>query len=375
MLGWLTVGWLMAFGLGAAGSDFSVELLQTPLYTNSSNSYNVFFLAKMAIGTPQQHFSLLVDTGSSMLWVYSSNCQSPQVCDLPPSARYDASLSSTSTPQPGIFTNSYGGGAVKGNVVGDIWNVTTAPSFQQQPQPWEALKNLNFGVVTAAFWSSTALASPQVDGFLGLTIPSNQTSSGGDRQVIPLLQLLAIRGLLSSNLFGFGPSLLSLGGYPSSYQHSLNWVSVQQSASSRLPPYYWWIVPLQSLLVDGQPYGPCGQSDTCQIMLDTGAGPLFMGPSLPGLSIPNSYPCSQASLLPTITFVIAGQQYTFSGSDYSLDADGTCWSQINQDPPSALPSDSATIMLQFGAPWFQKYYTVHDADNLRVGISPVINSA
>lgn len=54
------------------------------------------------------------DTGSSDLWIPSTECQTP-VCKL--KHRYDPSKSSTSRPQPGGFTIQYGdGSSVNGTV-------------------------------------------------------------------------------------------------------------------------------------------------------------------------------------------------------------------------------------------------------------------
>ena len=306
-----------------------------------------------------------------MPWVYSADCQSPQVCAQP--SRYNSHDSSTSRSQPGLFSNSYGGGVVKGTIFSDTWSFSALPDASPSP----SLQNVNFGAVSTAFWSSSALASSAINGFIGLTVPSNQ-SSPLNRPVLPLLQLLAQRHLLQRNVFGFGPSSLTIGGYSPRYNaSSLQWVPVLKSDSVRVPPYYWWIVALDSVWVDGAPYGPCRQSGQCQIMLDTGAGPMFVQTALQGVELPNSYPCGAASSLPTITFVIGGVAYPFSGVDYSLDVEGTCWNQISQanqtDSSSGASIDgSEMIMLQFGAPWFQKYYTVHDADQLQVGFTLLI---
>lgn len=365
---WLAIFLLMAahsIHASTSGESFTIKLNTLSLYTISSNMFNTFFTTSVSIGTPAQRFSLLVDTGSSQPWVYSADCGSAEVCDRPSKDRFNSSLSSTYSVGSSLFTNSYGAGLVEGGVGTDVWNVSVIDSAIS----WRALSRFTFGEVSKAYWKSSALASPSIAGFVGLTIPG--TSNG--TAVVPLFQYLTTNGLLLNNLFAFAPSAVTFGAYDASY--SLNWVSVSPVASRRVPDYYWWVLPLQAILVDGQPVGPCSGNQSCVIMLDSGAGPFFLGSALGNVTIPTTYPCSQASQLPEITFVIDGEAYSFTGPDYSLDAQDTCWSQIVQDPPASSqlqsnkPDPNASLMLQLGAPWFQKFYTVHDAANLRVGIA------
>ena len=70
-----------------------------------------------SVGTPHQSFVMDFDTGSSDLWIPSTECQTP-VCEL--KRRYDPSKSSTSSPKPGRFTIEYGDGSgVDGSIFTD----------------------------------------------------------------------------------------------------------------------------------------------------------------------------------------------------------------------------------------------------------------
>ena len=347
-----------------AGTYFSVPFHVLTAYSPASPpSYNLFYLAKVAVGLPQQVFELLLDTGSNVPWIYSSNCLTAQVCSVPD--RYNHALSSTYVPVGNSFSASYYAGSISGVTSGDLWNLTVVNS----PYSWVYFDKYAFGEITRSNWYPTSIANANIDGFVGLTIPASSSSGA----VVPFFQMLVQRGYLASNLFAIDAAnaRISFGNFnPSS---SITWLPVLPYGA---PGYYWWLVQLQDLLVNGVSTGACNQGQ-CLLMLDSGAGPLSLSNTLGNVAIPNSYPCSQAASLPQISFVVAGGRiFSFAGSDYSISAGGTCWSQVNQDPISNVVrtqrlgnATQAQTLLHLGAPWFQKVYTIHDAQNLRVGLN------
>jgi cathepsin D len=74
---------------------------------------NTQYFVDVKIGTPAQTFTVVPDTGSSNLWVYSSKCYN-LVCLY--HSKYDASKSSTYKANGEKFGITYGSGSISGTV-------------------------------------------------------------------------------------------------------------------------------------------------------------------------------------------------------------------------------------------------------------------
>ena len=78
---------------------------------------NTQYFVDVKIGTPGQVFTMVPDTGSSNLWVYSQKCWAIPCFTH---AKYDSSKSSTYVKNGEKFDITYGSGSISGTVSEDV---------------------------------------------------------------------------------------------------------------------------------------------------------------------------------------------------------------------------------------------------------------
>jgi hypothetical protein len=113
---------------------------------------NTQYFVEVAVGTPAQTFTVVPDTGSSNLWMYSSNCWAVP-CFY--HDKYDSKKSSSYKADGRAFKITYGSGSIDGFVSQDkaVLGGATANNF-------------GFGEVNSV--SGVAFLASQMSGILGL---------------------------------------------------------------------------------------------------------------------------------------------------------------------------------------------------------------
>lgn len=138
--------------------------------------------SEIAIGTPPQTFKVILDTGSSNLWIPGSSCTSI-ACFL--HTKYDSSASSTYKQNGSEFEIRYGSGSLSGFVSQDVVHIGDM-----------SIEHQDFAEATSE--PGLAFAFGRFDGILGLgydTISVNR--------IVPPFYSMVNLGLLDDPVFSF----------------------------------------------------------------------------------------------------------------------------------------------------------------------------
>lgn len=300
---------------------------------------NTQYFVDVQLGTPAQTFTVVPDTGSSNLWVYSSKCTAV-VCWY--HSTYDAKKSSTYKANGEKFDISYGSGSISGFVSEDAAVLGDAKS------------SMKFGEIESV--SGVAFYASQMSGILGLAYGTISVDK---------LPTFIDSSDLTDKSFAFylhenpEASYLTLPGYD---QAAVNGQEFQfhNVVEQR---YY-------SLNLTGIKKGDAKiPSDGYKAVIDSGTSVLvgpntLVKPLIEGITVNDD--CSGIDALPTITFQIDGIDYPLTPNDYVLKvtqgSDTECvLAVMGQDFPSGFD------YFILGDTFMRKYYSYFDKKNNRVG--------
>merc|ERR1719362_2598467 len=311
------------------------------------------YYGEVTVGTPPQRFMVVYDTGSGNLIVPSSDCQSV-ACSLHARFREDESRKLRSAVcasydgQPSTSIKiTFGTGHVLGKCVEDdvcIGGLCTSAGF-----------------IAATDESRMPFSSFRFDGVMGLALST--LSRNNDFSII---RQLASRHLLKQPVFSVflseqedESSEVTFGDIVKEHMASeLFWVPLTGVSG-------YWEVKMEDVTVNERRQGVC---QDCRVAVDTGtsmlAGPSFITSQLRSL-VNVREDCSNYGDLPKLGFVIGGRILSLYPSDYvSRTFSGCSVTLMDLDVP---PPTGPIFIL--GVPFLQRYYTVYDEPNKRVGFA------
>ena len=302
------------------------------------------YLVDITLGTPAQTFTVVPDTGSSNVWVYSGKCYFSVACYL--HNTYKSGQSSTYEKDGKKFKLEYGSGGISG-----FWSKDTVDFGDLEATTF------TLGEVTSA--SGLAFIVGHLDGILGLAYQSISVDN---------LPVFIDSSDTTDHSFSFfmshvdEDSYMVLPGTDSSlYTGSLKYHSVIEQK--------YWSLSLTDLKVGSQSIE--GASDYKGV-IDSGTS-LIVGSTdivQPMIDMIGKVDetCADNSGLPKVTFKFDNTEYELGPEDYVVEVDSflgkACLLGIQ-----AAEFPSGFNYLIVGDVFMRKFYTHFDKEKNRVGFA------
>jgi len=304
------------------------------------------------LGTPPQSFKVVLDTGSSNLWIPSTKCTSI-ACFL--HSKYDSQSSETYKSNGTGIEIHYGSGSMEGFVSNDVFSMGDL-----------TVRRMDFAEATKE--PGLAFAFGKFDGILGLAYDTIAVS-----HVVPPFYYLLNEGVLDEPVFAFrmGRSEedggeATFGGIDhSAYKGKLVYAPVRRKA--------YWEVELNKIGfgdddLELENTGAAIDTGTSLIALPTDIAEMLNTQIGAKKSWNGQYTvdCSKVPDLPDLTFYFGGKPYPLKGTDYVLNMQGTCVSAFTGMDINLPGGGSIWIV---GDVFLRRYYTVYDLGRNAVGFA------
>ncbi|XP_026859677.2 nothepsin [Electrophorus electricus] len=323
------------------------------------NFMDAQYFGQISLGTPEQNFTVVFDTGSADLWVPSFYCVS-QACES--HKKFKAFESSTYVHDGRVFGIHYGSGHMMGIQARDMLRVGTM-----------TLANQNFGESVYEPGSSFVMA--KFDGVLGLSYPTLSKDLG-----LPVFDNMMNQNKVDQPVFsfylstnasnGFGGELLLGGVDEELFVPPINWVPVTLKG--------YWQIKIDEVKLQGTT--TFCRSHSCQAIVDTGtsliSGPTFeiqilqqligASPTSIGEYVVN---CTRISSLPVVSLVLNGVEYFLTAETY-VKRDIIYNKEICISGFQATDvSSSVGHMWILGDVFLSQVYSIYDRGQDRVGFA------
>jgi len=316
-----------------------------------SNFMNAQYYTDIEIGAPPQTFKVILDTGSSNLWVPSTKCMSV-ACFL--HAKYDSSASSTYKANGSEFSIQYGSGSMEGFVSNDNLAIGDLK-----------IKGQDFAEATKE--PGLAFAFGKFDGILGLAYDTISVN-----HIIPPFYSMINQKLIDAPVFSFrlgsseedGGEAVFGGIDNNAYSGKIAYVPVRRKA--------YWEVELEKVefgddALELSNTGAAIDTGTSLIVVPTDVAEMLNAQIGATKSWNGQYTvdCNKVPSLPDFSFYFGGNPYALKGSEYILNVQDTCISPF-MGMDINLPGGSLWIV---GDVFLRKYFTVYDLGRNAVGFA------
>ena len=318
-----------------------------------SNFMNAQYFSEITLGTPPQTFKVVLDTGSSNLWVPSSSCGSI-ACYL--HSKYDSTASSTYKKNGSSFAIQYGSGSMEGFVSQDTLNIGDIE-----------IKGVDFAEATKE--PGLAFAFGRFDGILGLGFDKIAVNN-----IVPPFYHMVNRKLVDEPVFSFylgdtnkegDESEVVFGGVNKDhYEGKITEIPLRRKA--------YWEADFEAIALGDA----VADQEGTGIIFDTGTSLIALPSSLAellnkeigakkGYNGQYSVDCDKRSSLPDVTFKVNGYNFSITAFDYVLEVQGSCISSfMGMDIPA--PAGPLAIL---GDSFLRRWYSIYDLGKGTIGLA------
>jgi len=357
---------LSAFSEAESGhaTTSSVQLVRRQRHrrtaTRTRSVHKTAYFGQLRLGSPPQTFSVVFDTGSGNLMVPGELCKS-SACRS--HARFAESASSTSRQvncdgsavaegmEPDQVTITFGTGHITGRCIADkicIGDLCSEGAF-----------------ISSTDESRQPFASFLFDGVLGLAMENMAQGemfslmarlSGGESLQRPLFSVFLSDSDVESSEITFGDMKTE------HMASELFWVGVTRASG-------YWEVQIEDITINNKMQDIC---QDCRVAVDTGtsqlAGPTEVVNKLMDL-LNIDETCKNYHELPKLGFVIGKHILNLDPRDYIDRSDDgeTSFCDVSLMALDVPPPKGPLFV--FGIPFLQKFYTVYDHAEKRVGFA------
>ncbi len=321
-----------------------------------TDQQNTQYYGSFLLGSEQQQFTGILDTGSSNIWIPDQRCTTP-ACQK--KTKFDSSKSTTFNTENENLSIQYGTGSMQGYVGYDT------VTFGNM-----SVSNQGFGL--AQQLSDDFQYSP-FDGIFGLAYRSIASD-----QITPWLDNAVTQGLLPKAIFSFyltntpasGTGRLILGEPdPDYYQGDITWHPLKPLETGGPADFYYNIV-FDGIDVDYTSIPlTCQYAGTaCHAIVDSGTS-LIVGPAEDIANIQNTLDinpdCSNLDQQPDLVFSIDGVKYAVPPRFYVV-KQVDWWGQ--EQCVAGLSQGSENFWI-FGDAFMRAFYVVFDKTDSKIGLA------
>lgn len=363
----------------AAAFQVQLQSVKKPLNLKSSDSkslemsnyYNELYYFTLYVGSNSSELFVMVDTGSSYLWLPNTKCTS---CDHADNF-YNATASSTGRSLSKDYTFTYGESSVSGTAMKETVKASKDSSLE--------LTNFAFLSVSQA----TNFNSLDADGILGLSFVSDTSDFKNfieELEVQKKIRTSSFSLYLNHNYLDEviktdPPATMIFGSYDLNFATE-DFKYVKKSRNTSL-----WESKLEGIKVDVIRDGVVEETkklmiSASSVVFSTGS-PLIQAPtteynSLMSL-ITDDYTCYQsdneiycfcASLddFPSMKFKVDGNVFELEAEFYVQNSMGICRIMLVKG------ENDGKIVL--GLPFLRKYYSYFDYERKEIGLAPAVRA-